>query len=86
MIVNIFINDLNDGSESSLSKFADDTKLYGEVDMSEGRDISQRDLGRLGEWQSKNQMKFDKCKVLHLGQHNQRAQNRPGSVLGEQHH
>lgn len=36
--------------------------------------------------ESKNQMKFNKFKVLHLGQQNQRAQNRPGSVLGEEHH
>lgn len=41
MMLNIFINDLNDGTESSLNKFTDDTKLDGEGDMSEVRDISQ---------------------------------------------
>ena len=50
--------------------------------MSEGKAILQRDLDRLEDWASKNSMKFnkDKFKVLHLGQNNQRAQNRLGSV------
>ncbi|PKU45938.1 rna-directed dna polymerase from mobile element jockey-like [Limosa lapponica baueri] len=51
MLFNIFINDLNDGTESILTKFADDT--------SEGRAI-QRDLDRLEKWTSKDSMKFNK--------------------------
>ncbi|GAB0180437.1 hypothetical protein GRJ2_000509000 [Grus japonensis] len=52
------------------------------MDMSEGQAIFQTDLDSLEEWASKNYMKFkkDKHKVLHLGQHNQRAQYRLGSV------
>lgn len=52
------------------------------MDVSEGRSLLQRDLDRLEEWASKNCMEFkkDKCKLLHLGQHNQRVQYRPGSV------
>jgi len=34
---NIFTNDLDGQSESSISKFADDTKLRDELDTSEGR-------------------------------------------------
>ena len=72
VLFNIFVGDMYSRIQCTLSKFANNSKLCGAVNMLEGRDAIQRDLDRLERWAHENLMKFNKakCKVLHMGRGN----------------
>jgi len=50
VLSNVFVGNMDRGTESTLSKFANDTKLCGVFDTLEGRDATQRHLDRLKRW------------------------------------
>jgi len=70
VLFNIFINDCK--IKCTLSKFADDTKLSGAVDTSEGWDVIQSDLGKLQKWTCMHFMRFSKakCRAMYIGRGN----------------
>ena len=65
----IFVNDLPDVVSSTLSVFADDTKLYRHIDSFNDHLILQRDIDNLLTWNRGWQFFFnyEKCYVMPLG-------------------
>ena len=69
----IYMNDLESNLKAStVSKFADDTKLIHTVETEEDRTGMQNSLNDLHTWASTWQMKFNegKCSVMHFGKQN----------------
>ncbi|KAJ7417734.1 hypothetical protein BTVI_31662 [Pitangus sulphuratus] len=65
-LFNLFINNLDEEIESTLSKFADDTEL--KADTPKGCAATQQDLDSLETWAERNLLRLNrgKCTVLHL--------------------
>ena len=68
----IFIDDIDNGIKSRISKFADDTKISMPTFNLENCNLLQNDINSLCEWAEKWQMSFnaDKCNVIHFGSNN----------------
>ena len=75
LLIIIYINDLDSGFSSDISKFTDHSKI-GKIIRSESdvKDL-QGDLDRLNEWVIRWQMYFniDKCKVMNIGKENRKT-------------
>ena len=64
----LFINDITSGlsNETNIMMYADDTKIWREINDDNDLKILQKDIDYLLDWAIRNKMKFhpDKCKVL----------------------
>ncbi|KAF7242706.1 C-type lectin domain family 3 member A [Varanus komodoensis] len=72
ILFNLFINNMEEGVNRLLIKFADDNKTVAVATTEEQVLQIQKDLDRLWKSAGDNRMAFnvDKCKVLHLGHRN----------------
>lgn len=72
MLFNIFINEMDDGTEGTLSKFVDDWRLEGADDTPYGCAVIQRESKKMEKLAERNFMQLNKgkCQFLHLGRNN----------------
>lgn len=72
----VYVDDLQADLSGNILKFADDTKIYREVQTKSDCTKLQQDLQRLSDWVETWKMKLNplKCSVVHLGVKNPRHQ------------
>ncbi|KAJ7416865.1 hypothetical protein WISP_68079 [Willisornis vidua] len=79
VLLDIFMDDLDEGIKSTIRKFPDETPKWGGVgergggvNLLEVEKCLQRNLDRLDRWSKSNSMRFNKVKyqVLHFGHRN----------------
>ncbi len=64
----IYINDLDSGISSEISKFADDTKIGKVITTDQDARTLQGDLDRLYDWPRKwQEFNIGKCSILSVG-------------------
>lgn len=82
ILFDIFINDLDDAAECTVSRFADDTKGGAMADTLQDWASAQRNPGRLVKWADGSLMEPSKgnYKVLHLGRNKPMHQHVLGSA------
>ena len=63
----IYINDIYEGIEGQIIKFADDTKLFRDIRSEQDANPLQKDVDQIEQWYSKWQMSFNasKCNTMH---------------------
>ena len=71
----VYINNLEEGTEYKVPKFADDTKVARRAVCDEDIAILQRDMDRLDDWVKTWQMEYNvaKCEVMHFDRRNYKA-------------
>ena len=70
----IYINDLCEDLHYTGKLYADDTKVISAINTLYDSQLLQADLNKINEWSMKwlVQLNREKCKVMHLGYHNQK--------------
>ncbi len=73
----IYINDIDIGLNSFISKFADDTKIGNSIITDQDRISLQEDLRKISEWSQRWEMPFNvnKCHILQVSTINKKKKN-----------